>query len=172
MFKLGAGPFLRKIHGKRLVPSKIVKYLGVHLDEYLSGEAHCSELVKKLNRGNGMLAKARHYVPHLELKNIYHAIFSSHLMYGAQVWSSKLMSVNDKIFRLQKSAMRIMTFSDFRDHSEPLFKELSILKFQHSIDLANCLFVYDYLHNNLPTAFVNTSTRLDDLDAALLDKLQ
>jgi hypothetical protein len=119
-----------------------------------------------------MLAKARHYVPHLELKNIYHAIFSSHLMYGAQVWSSKLMSVNDKIFRLQKSAMRIMTFSDFRDHSEPLFKELSILKFQHSIDLANCLFVYDYLHNNLPTAFVNTSTRLDDLDAALLDKLQ
>ena len=112
-----------------------------------------------------MLARARHYVPPLELKNIYHAIFSSHLMYGAQVWSSRLLSVNERIFRLQKSAMRIMTFSDFQAHSEPLFKELSILKFQHSIDIANCLFVYDYLHNNLPTAFVKTFTRLDDLDA-------
>ena len=70
-----------------------------------------------------MLAKARLYVPDLELKNIYHAIFSSHILYGSQVWSNKLMSVTDKIFRLQKAAMRIITFSEFRAHSEPLFKQ-------------------------------------------------
>ena len=64
-----------------------------------------------------MLAKARHYVPELELKNIYHAIFSSHILYGSQIWTSKLISVTDKISRLQKSAMRIMTFSEFRAHS-------------------------------------------------------
>ena len=153
-----------KLHGKRVFPSKIVKYLGVYLDEYLSGEAHCNELVKKLNRGNGMLAKARHYVPQLELKNIYHAIFSSHLMYGVQVWSTKLMSVNEKVFRLQKSAMRIMTFSDFKAHSEPLFKDLGILKFQHNIDVSNCLFVYNYLHKNLPSAFIDTFIRRDETE--------
>ena len=142
-----------KLHGKRLVPSKTVKYLGVYLDEYLSGTAHCNELVKKLNRGNGMLAKARHYVPQLELKNIYHAIFSSHLSYGAQVWSTKLMTVNEKVFRLQKSAMRIMTFSESRAHSEPLFKNMGILKFQHNIDLTNCLFVYDFFHKKLTQCF-------------------
>ena len=38
-----------KLHGKVLVPTKIVKYLGVYLDEFLSGEAHCQELVKILN---------------------------------------------------------------------------------------------------------------------------
>ena len=161
--KGGPAPNLKiKLHGKALVPSQTVKYLGVYLDEYLSGEAHCQELVKKLNRGNGMLAKARHYVPHLELMNIYHAIFASHLMYGAQVWSSKLLSVHERIFRLQKSAMRILTFSDFKAHSEPLFNQLKILKFEHSIDLYNCLFVYDFLHNNLPTSYVNTFSRLDD----------
>ena len=166
--KSGPVPTLKiKLHGKRLLPTKIVKYLGVYLDEYLSGEAHCKELVKKLNRGNGMLAKARHYVPHLELKNIYHAIFSSHLVYGAQVWSAKLLSVNEKVFRLQKRAMRIMTFSDFKAHSEPLFKELSILKFQHHIDVTNCIFVYDFLHNNLPPAYINTFTRLDETDTCL-----
>ena len=163
--KSGPAPTLNiKLHGQRLVPCTSVKYLGVYLDEFLNGEAHCHELVKKLNRGNGMLAKARHYVPHLELKNIYHAIFSSHLMYGAQVWSTKLLSVNEKVSRLQKSAMRIMTFSDFKAHSEPLFKDLSILKFQHSIDLANCVFVYDFLHNNLPSAFTDTFKRLAEME--------
>ena len=82
-----------------------------------------------------MLAKARHYVPHSDLKNIYHAIFASHLMYGAQVWTSKLLSISEKISRLQKNAARIMTFSEFKAHSEPLFKQLEILKFTDNITL-------------------------------------
>ena len=132
--KGGIAPTLNiKLHGKTLIPSKFVKYLGVYLDEFLSGNTQCSELTKKLNRANGMLAKARHYVPEPELKNIYHAIFSSHILYGSQVWTSKLISVTDKISRLQKAAMRIMAFSEFHAHSEPLFKKLEILKFLDSI---------------------------------------
>ena len=134
----------------------------MYVDEYLNGEIHCREVVKKLNRGNGMLAKARHYVPFADLKNIYHAIFASHLMYGAQVWTPKLLSVSDKISRLQKSAIRIMTFSDFKAHSEPLFKQVEILKFTDSIILQNCIFVYDYLHGNLPNSFLETFKRIDD----------
>jgi hypothetical protein len=122
----------------------------------LSGNVQCAELIKKLNRANGMLAKARHYVPDLELKNIYHAIFSSHILYGSQVWTPKLISVTDKISRLQKAAMRIMTFSEFRAHSEPLFKQLEILKFRDNIAVNNCLFVYDYFSNELPVSFSNT----------------
>ena len=111
-----------------------------------------------------MLAKARHYVPESELKNIYHAIFSSHILYGSQVWTTKLISVTDKISRLQKSAMRIMTFSDFQAHSEPLFKKLEILKFLDSISVNNCSFVYDYFHNNLPRSFTETFLRTDDIN--------
>ena len=109
-----------------------------------------------------MLAKARHYVPRLSLKNIYHAIFSSHLMYGAQVWSTKLLTVTDRVTRLQKSAMRIMTFSDFRAHSEPLFKKSNILKLDDNIKLTNCLFVYDFLKGNLPISYNKTFVRLKD----------
>ena len=86
-----------KLHGKTLTPSRFVKYLGIYLDEFLSGNKQCSELTKKLNRANGMLAKARHYVPEAELKNIYRAIFSSHILYGSQVWTSKLISVSEKL---------------------------------------------------------------------------
>ena len=129
------------LNGKKLYPTKTIKS-GVHLDDILSGEPHCEDLMKKLNRANGMLAKARHFVPLKELKNIYHAIFSSHLMYGCQIWTQKLNSVSDKISILQKKAMRIMTFSDFNTHSDPLFKKLEILKFKDYIVLQNCTFVH------------------------------
>ena len=164
--KGGKAPNLRiKLHGKTLVPTKVVKYLGVYLDEFLSGEAHSQELIKKLSRGNGMLAKARHFVPEQHLKNIYHAIFASHLMYGAQVWTPKLISVKESISRLQKSAMRIITFSEFKAHHEPLCKKLNILKFVDSIELSNCLFVYDFLNKNLPNCYVDTFTRFDEPNA-------
>ena len=166
--KRGPAPNLKiKLHGKTLVPSKSVKYLGVYLDEFLSGEAHCRELVKKLNRGNGMLAKARHYVPQNHLINIYHAIFASHLMYGAQIWTPKLLSVRDTVSRLQKSALRIITFSEFKTHHEPLCKQLNIIKFTDSIELSNCLFVYDFLNKNLPGSYVDIFTRIEDTDATL-----
>ena len=162
--KKGIAPTLNiKLHGKTLTPSKYVKYLGIYLDEFLSGNTQCTELTKKLNRANGMLAKARHFVPEPELKNIYHAIFSSHTLYGSQIWTSKLVSVTEKISRLQKSAMRIMTFSEFRAHTEPLFKKLEILKFSDSISVNNCSFVYDYFNNKLPASFTNTFFRTDDL---------
>ena len=110
-----------------------------------------------------MLAKARHFVPQADLKNIYHAIFSSHLMYGAQVWTPKLLSVTKKISTLQNNAMRIMTFSEFRAHSEPLYKQLEILKFCDSISVLNCVFVFDYLHGNLPNSFSETFQRVDNV---------
>ena len=109
-----------------------------------------------------MLAKARHYVPHSDLKNIYHAIFASHLMYGAQVWTPELLSISEKISRLQKNAARIMTFSEFKAHSEPLFKQLEILKFTDNITLYNCILVHDYLHGNLPDAFFETFKRINE----------
>ena len=111
-----------KMNGKRLFHSSKIKYLGVYLDETLSVRDHCEELANKLSRANGVLAKARHYVPLAYLKNIYYATFSSNLFDGSQVWGQTLQSVIDKILILQKNAVRIMSFSDYRAHSEPLLR--------------------------------------------------
>ena len=63
----------------------------------------------------------------------------------------QLLSVSEKMLRLLKGAMRIMTFSEFKS--------------QDSILLNNCTFVYDFLQGNLPDSFQNTFTRTDDLHA-------
>ena len=59
--------------------------------------------------------------------------------------------------------MRIMTFSEFRAHSEPMFKQLEILKFNDILTINNFLSVYDYFNNNLPNSFIGTFTRNNDL---------
>ena len=55
-----------------------------------------------------------------------------------------------------------MTFSEFRAHSEPLFKDLEILKFVDNLTLNNCIFVHDYLRGQLPQSYVKTFTRIDN----------
>ena len=75
-----------KINGMKLFPSDSVKYLSIYLDEHLNGSAHVNILLPKLRRNNGMLSKIRHYTSAEQMKSIYHAIFSSHMTYGCQIW--------------------------------------------------------------------------------------
>ena len=142
-----------KMNGHIIYPSKNIKYLGIYLDETLNGGFHCETLMKKLKRSNGMLCKARHYITNDDLKTLYHAIFSSHLIYGCQIWGQITNVFNQKIFKLQNRALRIISFSDFRADINPLFTNLNILKLKDQIVLQNCLFVHDALSNASPICF-------------------
>ena len=110
-----------KMNGHRLTPTDNIKYLGVYLDSTLSGDQHCKILSNKLKRANGMLSKVRHYVNAGELKAIYHAIFSSHMIYGCQIWGQGKGTHIDKIYKLQDRALRIINFKDFRADPNTLY---------------------------------------------------
>ena len=102
-----------------------------------------------------MLSTARHYIPKEELHSLYYAIFSSHMVYGCQVWGQSSNSSTDKVARLQNRAMRIISFSDFHADAFPIYKANNILRLTDFVSLQNCLFVHDYLNNNLPFCFKN-----------------
>ena len=142
-----------KMNGHRIFPSKNLRYLGIYLDETLNGGFHCKTLATKLKRANGMLCKARHYISKDDLKILYYAIFSSHLMYGCQIWGQTINSFNQKIMKLQNRALRIITFSDFQADSNPLYANLNILKLADQVILQNCLFVHDALNKVSPICF-------------------
>ena len=155
--------FKIKMNGHHVRPTDFIKYLGIYLDSTLSGKYHCEILTKKLKRANGMLCKIRHYVPDTELRSIYHAIFSSHMTYGAQIWGQCITTHTEKIFKLQNKAIRIITFSNFQAEAGPLCKALHILKLDDQIRLQNCLFVYDCLNKMLPTCFDDYFTKINDI---------
>ena len=100
-----------------------------------------------------MLAKSRHYAPN-EILQIYHALFSSHLKFASQIWGLTNNSHVQKIFKMQKTALRILFFSEFRAHTSPIFKEHKILKLHDYIVLENCLFIHDFINKKLPSCFI------------------
>ena len=48
-----------KLNGKRLYPSKSVKYLGIKIDENSNWKQHIHDIAVKLNRGNALLFTIR-----------------------------------------------------------------------------------------------------------------
>lgn len=145
-----------KINGKKLYPCSHIKYLGVILDEYLNWHKHIDSLSVKLRRANGALSILRHYVPKSILLSIYHAIFSSHLIYGCQVWAQHENMYNKRILLLQKSAIRIICFAPPRSHSKPLFYELKVLTIFDIVKMLNVIFVHQVLNLKAPPHIIST----------------
>ena len=138
------------IDGKKLIPCKFVKYLGIIIDEHLNWHAHATALSSRLSRAIGMLSKIRHYVTFETLRMIYYGIFSSILMYNCQIWGQSNGIVN-KLQILQNKALRVINFKPYRSSSTILFKNNEILKFADTVSLQNFLFAHDCLCNNLPS---------------------
>ena len=77
------------LNGHKILLSDETKYLGIYLDKYLNGHCQSEIIMQKLAQALGMLLKVRHYVGRLNgTKNIYHALFESHLQYVCQKWNS------------------------------------------------------------------------------------
>ena len=76
-----------KLNGSKLIPSSVVKYLGLYIDNNLSWDHNTFQLSKKLSRTNGILCKLRHLTPKSTLISIYYSQFYSYLTYGCSVWS-------------------------------------------------------------------------------------
>ena len=117
-----------KLDGNKLKPVDNIKYLGMYIDKYLTWNYHIQQLSKKLSRANGILSKLRHNAPIGVCLQVYVAIFYAHLIYGCDIWGLTTEENIRKIEVLQKKCLRILTFSDFNSHTNPLFIELELLK--------------------------------------------
>ncbi|MBY0580760.1 MAG: hypothetical protein K2P53_03665 [Rickettsiales bacterium] len=147
-----------KINNKRLYPTKVIKYLGVLIDCNLSWNFHIDELRKKLTRANGALSIIRHYVDNFTLKNIYYALFLSHLSYCCQIWGQNGNYHIKKLMSTQRQSIRIINFQPFKSETSESFKKLKIPTFPALVKFSNLLFVFDSLNKNLPSSITHFFT--------------
>ena len=146
--------FKIKLNGIKLQPKNEIKYLGLIFDYHLSFEKHIQIMNAKLKRANNLLAISRHYLPPNLLKQIYYSQFHSHITYGCQLWGFKPNRISTT-FILQKKAIRLISFANKDAHTDPLFKDLEILKLNDVITSNNILFVHKTLNGNSPNHFDN-----------------
>ena len=74
-----------RLNGKRIYPTKSVKYLGIKIDENLTWIDHINDIAIKFNKAIAMLFRLREFVNIKILKSIYYATFDSHLNYAITV---------------------------------------------------------------------------------------
>ena len=68
----------------------------------------------------------RFFYPQQVLRIIYNSLILLHLQYYILSWGFK----SDRLFKLQKRAVRIITCSKYNAHTEPLLKALNLLKIE------------------------------------------
>ena len=131
-----------KIHKKAITERKSIKYLGILIDSTLSWKDHITNLSQKLSRSIGILCKLRPFVNLEIMKNVYYALFYSHLVYGLQVWGSACDTLIGSIQVLQKRVVRLITYHDQfplipgpLPASSPLFAKLGLLKLKDIFSL-------------------------------------
>ena len=97
----------------------------------------------------------RHYVPTNVLILIYYSLIYSFLIYGIEIWGHTFPTYLKPISRLQKKAVRLITFSDYQSHSEPIFKFLNLIKFTDTIKFQTIKFIFQWKNSLLPLSFDN-----------------
>ena len=96
-------------------------FLGITLHENLKWDAHVHHISNKISRVIGIISRLKNYIPAHILLTLYNSLILPHLYYGILMWG---YHNTERIFRLQKKAIRVISNSAYNAHSEPLFKSL------------------------------------------------
>ena len=75
------------------------------------------------------------------------------MTYCIHVWGSTHAIHLSKLTVLQKRAIRIIAGVTSRSHTEPLFQEYKLIKFDDIFTLSTSLFMYKFHHRLLPNTF-------------------
>ena len=132
------------------------KFLGVFIDKKLTWKKHINYIKGKVARGIGILTKARSLLNTKALKTLYHSFIYPYFSYCNHVWGCVKNKVLEKLIRLQKRAVKIITFSKYRDSPDPLFEKNGILKLTDINIYSYGKFMYNWYHKKLPTSFNNS----------------
>ena len=73
-----------------------------------------------------------------------YALVYPFIMYGLIVWGNTYETTIKPVFVIQKRAVRVITFSNFDQHSSPLFKALKIIKFPDLVTYLIAIYMYQF----------------------------
>ena len=109
-----------------------IKFLGVIIDNKLTFERHIVYTKNKISKGLGIITKARKYLNRETLLRLYNAFVFPYLTNCVEVWGTTPKKYLDPLIKIQKKIVRIITFSPYLCHTDPIFKDLNLLPISHA----------------------------------------
>ena len=141
------------IIGDNLDQLKESVLLGVILDENLNWNSEISHVANKVSKSVGIIRKSSFYLSTKSLRTLYFSLVYPYFFYCNLAWASTYRTKLSRLVILQKRAVRTIAKTHFHAHTDPIFKNLGILKF-HDIHLLQLgLFMYSYQNRTLPLKF-------------------
>ncbi len=101
-----------------------IKYLGLTVSYNLNWELHINNILKTVNIHLGILSRIRYFLPRRLLKLYYYCNVQSHMQYGIAVWGAAKQTHLAPLITVIKKAARLITFSGYLEHSQPLLNRL------------------------------------------------
>ena len=128
--------------------AKETVFLGVILDENLNWKSQISHIATKVSKSIVIIYKCSFYLSTCKtpLRILYYSLIYPYFHYCNVVWASTYKTNLRRLVTLQKRAVRIINNSNFDAHTDPIFKEPSILKFNdiHLLQLGQFMYSYSY----------------------------
>ena len=126
-------------------------FLGVTIDKKLSWNGHTDKISLKLSRCVGILNKLKRFLPQHILLTIYNSMFLPHINYCILAWGYN----HQRIFKIQKKVVRIISLSKYNAHTDPLFKHLKLLKMKDIHQIQQLKFYHKLINNQTPKNFTS-----------------
>ena len=137
-----------------LTNNNVSRFLGVMVDEKLKFKDHIDHISRKISKSIGIIYKLSHLrMPFKVLKQLYYNLIYCHLNYNVCCYASTYESHLNKLYFLQKKAIRIINNAPFLAHTDPLFFSNGILKV-HDIHKLNVgLYMYVQCTQHVSTIY-------------------
>ena len=125
------------------------------IDENLSWKHHILHIASKISTSIGIIARLRHFVPLNTLQHIYRSLIQPYLLYGITAWGRADKIHRNKILCLQKRALRLVFFGDYKAHAVPFFISSSLLPLNLLYSESVAVLMYDVSNNTSPPQISN-----------------
>ena len=120
------------------------KFLGVMIDSKLNFISHINYISKKISKSIGIIYKLKTLkISSHTLKQAYHSLIGPYLSYCVCVFGNTYQTYINRLFILQKRAVRLISNASFLEHTDPLFFSNQILKIHDLFKLNIGLYMYD-----------------------------
>ena len=139
------------------------KYLGIIIDVKFNWIEHITYIKNKISKAIGIMYIARQYLNKSSLVNLYYSYVYPYLTYCIEVWGWAYPTHLQCLLLLQKKIIRIITFSHYLAHTEPLFMSLEILPLEKIFYHRCGLMMYKYHNNLLPCSISQLYAKNDSI---------